>query len=371
MSLSVMQKIMIGNLIGFILLISFASLTLLNGKKIEATTIDLSQKKLPGMIATSNLKSDLLTQTNLLYELYATNDFKQFKSNYEKSLKSISQDFNQLSNLTEFKTYERNLQQLNKEQIKSANQFVNVMNQSKVDWDEARSTLSAFSLTANQMTQELDTFVNLIASQTLSSALQSQNDTEELIKVGIALTGLMFVVVLGVAYYSYSQISKPLNKVSTQLTDVTNRRDLTYRLTHISKDEIGAIVTSTNRLLEEFQKMTHTLYGTSQEVNRTINNLTDISETTRNSIEQRSSKLRDTVLSFMTEIEQPSNPNDIYKNIEIDNHRAQLKFIQTHLKDIDEGTQATYKNTETLKNETEKLQKLADNMVEQIRLLNF
>ena len=59
MKLKVTQKILLGYFAGFILLLAFAGLTLFNGKRIEATTVQLSQQKLPALIAVAALKSGL------------------------------------------------------------------------------------------------------------------------------------------------------------------------------------------------------------------------------------------------------------------------------------------------------------------------
>ena len=48
MKFNVTQKILVSYVLGFILLLAFAALTLLNGKKIEATIVALSQEKIPG-----------------------------------------------------------------------------------------------------------------------------------------------------------------------------------------------------------------------------------------------------------------------------------------------------------------------------------
>ena len=45
MKLNVTQKILVGYVLGFILLLAFAALTLLKGKKIEAATIAFHKKK--------------------------------------------------------------------------------------------------------------------------------------------------------------------------------------------------------------------------------------------------------------------------------------------------------------------------------------
>lgn len=57
--------------------------------------------------------------------------------------------------------------------------------------------------------------------------------------------------------------------------------------------------------------------------------------------------------------------------VDIELHRAQIKFIQLHLNEIDEGKQATGRKVNALQTSTGKLQKLAENMQGQIRLLNF
>lgn len=371
MNLSVMQKIMLGYVVGFVLLSAFAGLTLFNGKQIEATTVDLSQTKIPALITAASLKSDLQVQINQLYELYATNDHAAFEKSHQDSLAMMKDNFSKLRSLDEYKSHEAKLLEIGVKQANLANNFVQVMKQPEVDWDAARDALSAFSASANAMSQELDSLVKEVSAKTLTSAQNSQQLTEQLIQVGIILAVLVFLGVITMAYYSHSQVAKPLKAVSSQLTDLTNRRDLTYRLKHFSYDEVGDIVNSTNRLLEEFQKLTHTLYGTSEEVNRTIKSLTDITEITRTNMSERNHKLRSAALNFMSDIESSSKTNGMQKDIDIELHRAQLKFIQSHLKDIDDGTQSADRNTDVLRDSTIKLQKLADNMHDQIRLLNF
>jgi len=73
----------------------------------------------------------------------------------------------------------------------------------------------------------------------------------------------------------------------------------------------------------------------------------------------------------MKDIETSTKVNGFAKEIDMDLHRAQMKFIQTHLKEIDEGTKVTDRNVQVMQGSTTKLQKLAENMQSQIRLLNF
>jgi methyl-accepting chemotaxis protein len=315
MNFNVTQKILVGYVVGFILLMAFAALTLLNGKKIEATTVALSQEKIPGLIAAASLKSNVQAQSNHLYELYATNDQAAFSKQHEPTITEMKQQVAKLQSLTEYKIYEAELAKMGAKQAALTNQFVQIMRQPEVDWDVAREALSAFSKSTNEMGASLDGLVKNVSDQTLASANASKNLTEQLINLALVLAGLTFLGVLAAAYYSHRQVAVPLREISDVLGGIAARKDLTYRIKQRSEDEIGKISAATNNLLEEFQKLARTLDGTAQEVNRTSKNLTEIAEAARLNMSDSSA--------------------------------------------------------DALKNSTTKLQKLAENMHSQIRLLNF
>ena len=297
MKLNVTQKILVGYVLGFILLLAFSSLTLLNGKKIEATAVALSQEKISGLVAVASLKSHVQAQSNQLYALYATNDQATFATQHE-------------------------------------------------------ATMAA---------QLLD-IANADASRTL---------TEQLINIALILAGLTFLGVLAMAYYSHRQVAVPLREISNTLTGIAARKDLTQRIRQRSDDEIGAITMATNNLLEEFQKLARTLDGTAQEVNRTAKSLTDITENTRLNMADKNTKLRLATQQFMADIEASAKDKTKAIEVDIELHRAQMKFIQLHLNEIDDTKQTSDQNVTALQTSTGKLQKLAENMQGQIRLLNF
>ena len=315
MKLNVTQKILAGYVVGFILLMAFAALTLFNGKKIEATTVALSEEKIPGLIAVASLKSNVQAQSNQLYELYATNDQAAFIKQHQATIAAMQIEVAKLQSLTEYKLYEAELAKMGAKQAVLTDQFVQIMRQPEVDWDGARTALSAFGESANQMGVALDGLVKNVSDQTLASANASKNLTEQLINLALVLAGLTFSGVLAAAYYSHRQVAVPLREISDVLGGIAARKDLTYRIKQHSDDEIGKISAATNNLLEEFQKLARTLDGTAQEVNRTSKNLIEIAEA------------------------------------------AKVNMTAT--------------SAEALKTSTTKLQKLADNMHSQIRLLNF
>jgi methyl-accepting chemotaxis protein len=315
MNLNVTQKILAGYVAGFILLTAFAALTLFNGKKIEATTVALSQEKIPGLIAAASLKSNVQAQSNQLYELYATNDQATFSKQHQASIVAMKVEVSKLQSLAEYKLYEADLVKMGAKQAELSDQFVQIMRAPEVNWDAAREALAAFSKSANAMSVSLDGLVKTVSDQTLASASASNRLTEQLINLALVLAGLTFLGVIAAAYYSHRQVAAPLREISDVISGIAARKDLTYRIKQRSDDEIGKISAATNNLLEEFQKLARTLDGTAQEVNRTSKNLTEIAEAAKVSM--------------------------------------------------------TATSANALKTSTTKLQKLADNMHSQIRLLNF
>lgn len=369
MKLKVTQKILLGYFAGFVLLLAFAGLTLFNGKRIEATTVQLSQQKLPALIAVAGLKSGLQAQTSHLYALYATNDQKVFEQRRQQDMADMRQQLNGLTSLPEFKGYEASLSSMSRHQSELTDKFVQVMRQSEVDWDSARDVLSQFGQGADAMGDELDKLVQAVSSQTLAQATESKRLTEQLMSVGLVLTGMIFFGVLAMAYFTHRNVAIPLRATSKTLSEIATRRDLTSRIKQHSDDEVGDIAVAANNLLEEFQRLALTLDGTAQEVSRTMTTLSDITENTRVSMSGRNTKLRAATQDFMRDIEMASG--DEKRVIDMPLHRAQMKFIQTHLVEIDEGTIATARSVTALQGSTSKLSSLAENMRTQIRLLNF
>jgi methyl-accepting chemotaxis protein len=350
--------------LGFLLLLAFAFLTYFNGKKIEATTILLSEQKLPGTIAVSSLKSNLQTQTNQLYELYATNDSADYEKKHAATAAAMLVDTGNLQSLAEYQPFDHTLTVISGKQAEQRSQFLAVMRQTEVDWDKAREVLSAFSASSAEMSGQLDQLVSKVSEQTLAQAKASQELTDQLINLALLLAGLVFLGGLAVAYYNHKQVVVPLSNVSNALSDVATRHDLTYRLKPHSNDEIGAIATSANNLIAEFQQLARTLDGTAQEVNRTTSSLTS-------NMADRNANLRQATEDFMREVEASTKASAGVKEDDMDLHRSQMKFIQAHLNEINQGIKMAESNEQSVLSATAELEKLAENMQSQIRLLNF
>lgn len=302
MKFKVAHKILAGYLAGFILLAAFAGLTLFNGKRIAATTIALSQEKIPGLIAVSALKNGLQMQTNHLYELYATNDQALFSSRHQQDMDAAKIRLGALQRLPEFKKYQSTLAYMSSRQADLSDKFVQIMRQPEVEWDAARTVLSDFGKAADAESIQLDQLVQSVSDETLARATASKKLTEQLMNGALILTAIVFFGFLGMVYFSNRQIVRPLKAVSASLGDIAARKDLTYRIKHQNDDEFGDIANATNHLLEEFQKLARTLDGTAQELNRTTSSLAQMTEANIKGIQSTAVKLKELADNLYSQI---------------------------------------------------------------------
>ncbi len=141
MRLNISQKILTGYLAGFILLLGFAGLTFVNGKRIEATTVTLAENKLPGLIAINNLKDGFQTQKSHLYEFYATADRAAFEKRYQQDMADMQKQLQDASALPEFHDYETALHGMIENQHAITEKFSAAITAQEVDWDRVRSVL--------------------------------------------------------------------------------------------------------------------------------------------------------------------------------------------------------------------------------------
>lgn len=366
MKFRVTQKLLAGYIAGFVMLLAFTGLVLFNGKRIEATTYNLSNQKLPALITVSALKSGIQSQSNHVYSLYVTGDTAAFLKLHQDDVTNQLMQLTAMEKLPEFAAHKEKFKDLDAKQIALTNEFVQVMKESTVDWDLAREVLARFSFGANLIQAELDLLVDEVNKSTLSEAATSQYQIQQLMYVALFISCLLFFGVLLVAYFTHKNLALPLKEVSGTIRDIVSRKDLTSRLKMKSDDEVGDIVLASNDLLEEFQRLAKTLDGTAQEVSRTMNNLTDITAKTKNTMELRNHHLKKATQNFLGEIQSSA---EVTQNSDL--YKAQLRFIQAHLDEIDTSANANAQNVSLFEVNTTKLRELSEHMRSQIKQLNF
>lgn len=260
-------------LVGFILFAGFAVFTVLSGKKIQATTAQLAQQEVPGLIAVSTYKTYLQRQSIQLYELYATADYAMFEKTQKQAKENIAPYLQKIEQLPQYASVQPKVERLSKQQEDISQKFINIMRQSNVDWDDARGVLTDFSHVSEEIDSELDALVMVVAQNAEMGATQSNKQTETLISTALILTLISLVMGLFAVYDSHRKITTPLQEVSDVLTGIAARKDLTYRVKQYGHDEVGDIASAANKLLEEFQRLARALDSSTQELNRTAKNL--------------------------------------------------------------------------------------------------
>lgn len=271
--MKITQRIAIVYLVGFILLAGFSALTFWSGTKIQTVTKQLAQQEIPGLIAVSAYKTYLQYQTIRLYELYATADYDSFEKEQLKSETDIEPYFQEIQQLPQYTHVKLRLDKLFQQKEGAAQKFIKVMRQPTVDWDNARNVLADFSRISGDMNLELDSLVAAVAKNAEVGAMQSNHQTGTLINTALVLTMASLIVGVFAAYNNHMKITRPLNEVSSVLTGIANRKDLTYRVKQYSNDEVGDIANAANKLLDEFQRLASALSSSTQELNRTAKDL--------------------------------------------------------------------------------------------------
>lgn len=271
--LKITQKIMMVYLVGFILFAGFAVFTVLSGQKIQATTAQLAQQEVPGLIAVSTYKTYLQRQSIQLYELYATADYAMFDKTQKQAKENIAPYLKKIEQLPQYASVQPKVERLSKQQEVISQKFINIMRQSNVDWDGARGVLTDFSQVSEEIDSALDALVMEVAQNAEASATQSNKQTETLISTALILTLISLIIGLFAVYDSHRKITTPLQEVSDVLTGIAARKDLTYRVKQYGNDEVGDIASAANKLLEEFQRLARVLDSSTQELNRTAKGL--------------------------------------------------------------------------------------------------
>ena len=371
MKFKITTKILFGYAVAFILFLAFAILTLSNGKKIEQTTSELSQRKLPSLVVISEIKSDLQLQTNYLYELYATNNLAEFNKNQFSSTVRINTNLKKLDQLYQKNDMSKELNTFLDKQLLVSKRFVQTMSQPDVDWDMARAGLTEYRIETTKTDEYLNSLVQEVSKETNSTANQSLELTTELINSAFILGLVEIFVIIVMIYGTIKFVAQPLMNLTASINDLAIRKNLNYRFDKISNDEIGDIATATNGLIEELQKLALTLHKISGEVSSTTTNLSKITSTAKKSMLERNSKLIQSSKKLMQEIQQEAKSS---KNLDPDSMKlqsAQMEFMHGYMLEISEDGQQTEKNINNLEVETGKLNKLLDTLFDQIRTLHY
>ena len=170
MKFKVAHKIFIGYIVGLLLFLTFSGLTLFNGQRINTVTHSLAETKLPGLVAIANLKSNIQSRQLALFELYATADSSEFNKKFSHDEELLQDLLLIVSELPEYLDYQSQIMTLITSQQETAKHFVLEMTMEPIDWDNARTTLSNFSRSADETSVLLNTLSREAELATLTEA---------------------------------------------------------------------------------------------------------------------------------------------------------------------------------------------------------
>jgi hypothetical protein len=202
------QNLFTGYFIGLAVLSLFIAISYNHGKKIDETIVNLANKEIPSLIAASNLKRDFQAQTLQLYELYATNDESAYKTQYIKIKGDILINSTLLQSLVIKTDFVANLDQKILQQETKANQFVEIMQQTEVDWDGARSALAEFSAGANKIEADLDQLVTQITDKTQQQVYSSKTQSAQLTNIGFIFIAALVLGLIALIYINTNNTKK-------------------------------------------------------------------------------------------------------------------------------------------------------------------
>jgi diguanylate cyclase (GGDEF)-like protein len=198
----------------FILSLGLAiSITIfLSGRQVTSVTTTLIEEKLPRLEAINELYLDILERERLLYEYYATTNSQvilpqltridqSFSANFHK-IESAFPDFDPIDKIRFGDQKVRNLTQ----------QLDENLQQSNIDWDEARRQLAELSDTGRNILPSLESLVTQIKQDAFESGKDTRQSTELSTRLVISFSIFVIIIAAFVGYYVNSYITETVSR---------------------------------------------------------------------------------------------------------------------------------------------------------------
>lgn len=128
-----------------------------------------------------------------------------------------------------------------------------IMAAERVDWDAARVALAKLKNQASAVENEIHKLDQQVRSAAADNSQQMLADmsTSTVIIVGSSL--LIALVSVAAFFLSKKTVVAPIQNLAKELENISNTRDLSYRVKNTSNDEIGTTASNVNGLLSTFQ----------------------------------------------------------------------------------------------------------------------
>ncbi|RWS42586.1 methyl-accepting chemotaxis protein [Bacillus mycoides] len=181
-------------------------------------------------------------------------------------------------------------------------------------WEEALQLASSENGTVYKVIGDFTNYSNeqaKLREQSIEKIDQSSLLIEYIIFLSLVIC---IIIALILAWWFSGKLVKPIEQIDTKLKELASQEgDLTARLQVNSNDEIGAIATSFNNMLENLQHIINRVQKTSMEVQNASENMLEKTNTSRDAtikVQSSMSNLNASIQSQTSSMEESSTAMD-------------------------------------------------------------
>ncbi|MGQ0415101.1 methyl-accepting chemotaxis protein, partial [Bacillus sp. HC-TM] len=181
-------------------------------------------------------------------------------------------------------------------------------------WEEALQVASSENGTVYKVIGDFTNYSNeqaKLREQSIEQIDQSSLGIEYAVFLSLVIC---IVVAIILAWWFSGKLVKPIQQIDTKLKELASQEgDLTARLQVNSNDEIGAIATSFNKMLENLQHIINRVQKTSVEVQTASENMLEKTNTSREAtlrVQSSMSNLNASIQSQTSSMEESSTAMD-------------------------------------------------------------
>ena len=263
---SVKSRIFIGYAAIFFVTLVAAVLLIQSNRQLMHEVSGFVDRSVPALQAVSALQNASRQQVLTGYELYGTViKSAEFSEQQQKTAQSLQPHLRVLNEIGGHA-----LQQQQQKLQQALQQLLQVMQAEQVDWDQARVRLSDINQTATALNQQLETLASKITrdaqtrTDNVSGALSQNSSTV------VVLLLLIGGVAVGFFLLAQKQIANPIIRLSDDLQQVADSRDLTRSLGTDTVAEVNSVAASINQLLRVFKSGIADIYQAISGINQAV-----------------------------------------------------------------------------------------------------
>lgn len=296
---SVKSRIFIGYAAIFIVTLIAAVLLIQSNRQLMREVGGFVDRSVPALQAISALQNVTHQQVLAGYELYGTTikstEFTERQRGMEQSLQRYLQLLDKVGG--------QGLQAGQQQLQQALQQLLKVMAAEQVDWDQARVQLSAINQAAGALNQQLETLAAKITKDAQTSTSNISGSLAQNSTTVVLLLLLILAVAIGFFLLAQKQIANPIIRLSGELQQVADSRDLNRSLSTDTVAEVNSVAASINLLLRVFKSGITDIYQAISGIHQAVDALAGSSAQSSSAVQQLEKTLS-VLVSSMVQLEQ-------------------------------------------------------------------